>query len=327
MAYSSPSVLIIRLDGIGDALALAPLVEALRARAIPTDLILRTQNHDTYSALAVRRVYNAPFALRSSARENLARIARFGEELKRNEYSHVLVATEDPGGYRLARAVAVPASIGFDNGWGKPLKTLWVRSLLTRTLRRSAGLDTRARHECATLFELGRTLVGTAHPTRSASRLRPLILDSEPTPDLRVAIQLTDKWARLGIPFDDVAALVEDVHATYGVRALASATEAEYAAQVADRTGVGVEMFEELPLWKSAIGSASALIAPDCGAIHLAGMLGTPTVAIFPPTRDFALQTARWSPWAAPYRIVKADGGWPSHACNALGELQAATLR
>ena len=47
------------------------------------------------------------------------------------EYSHVLVATEDPGGYRLAGSVGAPVRIGFADPWGKPLKTLWSRRFLT----------------------------------------------------------------------------------------------------------------------------------------------------------------------------------------------------
>ena len=50
-------------------------------------------------------------------------------------------------------------------------------------------------------------------------------------------------------------------------------------------------------------------------------MIGTPTVAAFPPTAQFALQTARWSPWAAPYRIVKMDAAWPIVAEDAVEDL------
>ena len=38
-------------------------------------------------------------------------------------------------------------------------------------------------------------------------------------------------------------------------------------------------------------------------------MIGTPVVAVFPPSRDYALQVARWAPWAAPHRIVRAGAG------------------
>jgi ADP-heptose:LPS heptosyltransferase len=55
--------------------------------------------------------------------------------------------------------------------------------------------------------------------------------------------------------------------------------------------------------------------------VHVAGMVGTPTVAVFPPIRDFELQLARWAPWAAPYRALRAEGNWPDQVTGALGEL------
>jgi hypothetical protein len=53
-------------------------------------------------------------------------------------------------------------------------------------------------------------------------------------------------------------------------------------------------------------------------------MTGTPVAVCF-AAEDFALQTARWTPWAAPYRAVKMDGSWPLVAVDALGELLTGT--
>ena len=132
MAQSSPSVLIIRLDAIGDALAMTPLLAALAERDISVDLVLRSVNAGIFSKRAAREVFLAPFALRSSTKENLAAIRQFGERLRERNYSHVLVATEDPGGYRLARAIDAPHRIGFVNGIGKPFKTIWASRMLRR---------------------------------------------------------------------------------------------------------------------------------------------------------------------------------------------------
>jgi hypothetical protein len=49
-------------------------------------------------------------------------------------------------------------------------------------------------------------------------------------------------------------------------------------------------------------------------------MTGTPVVAVF-AQKNFELQTGRWSPWAAPYRLVKLENDWPSSAVSALTEL------
>lgn len=294
MSGSSPSVLLIRLDAVGDALALAPLLAAFRERAIPVDLVLTERNRDAFAPGAVRRVLVDPA----------------GRQLREADYTHALVATEKPEGYRLARASGAPVRIGFENGWGKPLKTLWIRALMTSTVERSAGMDARAPHESAVLFELGRPLLGaSASPSRDPARLRPLVLAREPAPDPRIAFQVTDKWERLGIAFDDVVACAR---ALGDARFIASSSERPYADRFAAATGADVERFATLEPWKEAIAAARALVAPDSGALHVAGMTGTPAVAVFPPQTQLALQTARWHPWAAPYRIVEARDGWPS---------------
>ena len=232
MPQDSPPVLIIRLDGIGDALALTPLLAALRERAIPVDLILRRENAGIFSRLGARHVEIAPFALRSSTAENLRRIADFAATLAPRGYASVLVATEDPGGYRLAHAIGAP-SCGFDNGWGKPLKTLWVRSMLTRTLYRPAGLDARGRHECEMLFELGRALLGDAQPTRALEGLRPLLIAAELRRDERVVVQITEKWRHFGVLAHEVAAVLQALARDRTVRAIASAREGAFADAVA----------------------------------------------------------------------------------------------
>ncbi len=321
MAQTSPSVLVIRLDAIGDALALTPLLAALRKRGIPVDLVMRPGNADVFSTRAARTIERAPFALRSSSPENLRAIARFGAGLRKNGYTHVLVATEDPGGYRLARAIGAPERIGFVNGWGKPFKTIWAGSMLTRRIVRTAGLDPRAPHECQVLWQLGRGLLGDVPIPRDPAILAPLLLEHDVSRGTRVAFQVTDKWDRLGIDFSRVVQALQSTASICDVRAIAAATESAYADRVAHASGIEVERFAELLPWKEAIAKAGAIVAPDSGALHVAGMVGTPTVAVFPLTREFALQTARWSPWAAPYRIVPADGNWPEAAAAALSEL------
>jgi ADP-heptose:LPS heptosyltransferase len=322
MPKSSPSVLIIRLDAIGDALALTPLLAAFRANSIPVDLVLRPVNADVFSSRAARRAITSEFDLRSSRPANLAAIEAFGTQLAARQYTHVLVATEDPSGYRLALATGAPVRVGFSNAWGKPVKALWSRQFLTKRIYRSAGLDRRGPHECEVLFRLGSALLGdVSKPTRDLSQLRPLVLESEPPNDERIALQITDKWERLGIGFAQVVDLVRRLAGFGALRLMASAGEHEYAARISHATGEDVEWFAAMAPWKAAIAAAAALVTPDGGALHVAGMVGTPTVAVFPPSGRFSLQAARWSPWAAPHRIVRADAGWPARAVNALAQL------
>jgi ADP-heptose:LPS heptosyltransferase len=320
MPQDSPSVLIIRLDAIGDALALAPLLAAFGERRIPVDLVMREVNAGIFASRAARCVLVAPFELRSSERANLAAIDAFGAALSQSGYTHVLVATEDPGGYRLAGATRAPARIGFSNGWGKPFKALWARRFLTTSIYRPAGLDSAGRHECEVLFDLGRSLLGDARPTRDAALLRPLAIEREPEPDDRAAMQITDKWERLGIETADVVELARRV-AGFGGRFIAADAERDYADEMEIAAGIRIDRFDSLDPWKNAIAAAPALITPDSGALHVAGTIGTPVVAVFPPSPQYDLQVARWSAWAAPSRIVKAECDWPARAADALAQL------
>ncbi|MHB8141879.1 MAG: glycosyltransferase family 9 protein [Vulcanimicrobiaceae bacterium] len=322
MSQASPSALVIRLDALGDAVALTPLLLALRERAIPTDLVGSAANAALFTAAAVRETFVPPFSLRDGSPANLAAIDAFGAQLRKRNYTSVLVATEDPAGYRLARMTEAPVRIGFENGWAKPLKSLWIRSTLTRSVHRSAGLDPRAPHECETLFRLGAPLLDeTARPTRDPQRLTPLLLDERPPTERRIVFQVTDKWVRLGIDDDAVVNLARSLAARYDLRCVATCAEAAFAQRFERSTGLAVECFGELAPWKSALAAGKALVAPDCGAIHVAGMLGTPTVAIFPPQPNFALHVARWAPWAARAEIVRAGAGWPSDALKRLARL------
>ena len=316
MPEGSPSVLIIRLDAIGDALALTPLLAAFARRSIAVDVVLRRTNAGIFSSRAARAIVLADFDLRSNAARNLAAIADLGGRLRARAYSHVLVATEDAGGYRLAAATSAPVRIGFADPWGKPFKALWSRRSLTQTIYRSAGLDPRAPHECEVLFPLGRVLIGDEAPSRDAGVLRPLVLEREPACDDRIALQVTREWERLGIALRRGRG-ARPARCCTVARLLASSTEAAYARTVAEAMGLEIAYFDELEPWKAAIAAAPAIVTPDSGALHVAGMIGTPVVAVFPPQRRYALQVARWSPWAAPHRIVRADAGWPARAADA----------
>lgn len=297
-------------------MALCPLRAALLEQSIPVDAVLGAGNIDAFAPDALGERWVAPFALRDATRANLAEIAAFGATLAQRGYSHALVATEDPGGYRLARASGAAHRIGFANGWGKPFKTVWVRSLLTQTLYRPANLDTRAVRESEVLFELGRGLLGpAAKPTRDVRVLRPLVIDNDPPRDSRIGFQVTDKWERLGISFDEVIACARSLPSN-SIRAFGSRAESEYAARFSRGTGLDVELFASVTDWKTAIAGASVLIAPDGGAIHVAGMVGTPVVAVFPSQPNFTSQSARWSPWAAPFEIVEAGAEWPETAAQ-----------
>ena len=237
MPEVSPSVLVIRLDAIGDALALTPALASLRRHALPFDIVLTDRNAGVFAHATARRTFVADFALRSSTAQNRAAIDRLGKRLRDNAYTHVIVATEDPGGYRLASAVGTHMRVGFADPWTKPFKALWTRRLLTHRLYRTARLHG-DEHECETLFRLVAPLTGDSVPSRDARELRPLVLDVPPTADDRIALQLTDKWARLDIADRRRRNAVAHGGRASPLRVIAARDEAAYAEPIARRAGV-----------------------------------------------------------------------------------------
>ncbi len=199
--------------------------------------------------------------------------------------------------------------------------------MCTETIFRTAGLDANAPHECEVVFTLARHLLPDAEPPRDPAVLRPLIIGEEPAQDDRITLQVTDKWQRLGAQTADLVELIRRIRARHDVHLIGSQTERAYCDRIAADARAEVETFSDVPAWERAIATSRALVAPDSGASHVAGMTGTRVVTCFAPA-DFALQTARWSPWAAPHRAVKIEGEpWPIVAADALESLLTGSPR
>jgi ADP-heptose:LPS heptosyltransferase len=306
---TSPPVLIVRLDAIGDALTTVPLIAALRLAGFRVGAVLRPVNAKIFSARALDRIHVVDGD------------AGYRQEIRRESYGIALIPTEKPLAYRIARDARIPVRIGFENGWGKPLKTLWVRRMCTQTIFRTAGLDSRAPHECEVVFKLAASLLPYAEPPRDPAVLREIVLDQMPAPDTRIAMQITRKWERLGASIEHVREVYRRAAQQREVRLIGSESEAEYCDRFAEAAGVSVERFDSLSSWKNAIAAARAVLAPDSGAVHVAGMIGTPVVACF-AHEHFTVQSSRWAPWAAPHAVVAMQNdAWPLAAADALESL------
>ncbi len=298
------NVLLVRADGLGDALACAPLVAALRTAGHVLGAVLGTHNRDAFARGAFARVHvleRIPWpghgSTPGSRREALAaaRVAR---------YDVALIASEEPDAYEFARDARIPERIGFINGWEKPLKTLRIAPLLTRAIVRPASAARERHHEAVTLFRLGRGLHREVVPTRELARLRPLVLDEPAVPHGRVALQASLKLADAGL--GEAALVAAGTALAQRSRAvLVLGDDPALAGRVAAACGGEAATGLDLRAWKAAIAGARALVTPDSGAAHVAGMLGIPCVDCFAP--DDPRAPARWSPWAAPYRILELD--------------------
>ncbi len=298
------NVLLVRADGLGDALVCAPLVAALRAAGHAVGAVLGTANREAFAPGVLSRVHvleRIPWPRHGSTPQS-RRVAL--ASARAAGYDIALIASEELEAYEFARAAGIPERVGFINGWEKPLKSLRVAPLLTRALVRPASAARERYHEVVTLFGLGKGLYREAVPTLDLARLRPLVLEEPAVPHGRVALQASRKLAGAGLTAAALAAAAREL-AACGWRPLVLGDDAEFATEVAAASGSEVAAGLGVRAWKALIAGARALVTPDSGAAHVAGMLGIPCVDCFAPGDERAM--ARWSPWAAPFRTLPLD--------------------
>ncbi|HEY5093639.1 MAG TPA: hypothetical protein VII69_00825 [Candidatus Eremiobacteraceae bacterium] len=291
-------IVLIRVDAIGDALVMTPLIAALRTAGHELGIVLSNANAGIFEERALSWQHVLDRIAWPKHGSTAASYARTLAELQGVHYDAALIASEEPEAYAIARAAAIPARIGFHNGWQKPFKSLWVSAQCTRTIYRPAWASQALEHEVETLFKLGAGFVAPP-PPRDCALLAPLLLADRPDRESSVVVQVTPKWRESGV---SDAALVAAMRAlaSRDLHAVAADAEKDYASAIASQASVELKIFASLEPWKLAIARAALVVTPDTGSAHLAGMLGTPCVDCF-PFSDFALRRTRWSPWAATY--------------------------
>lgn len=292
-------ILLVRSDGIGDALVLAPLVAALRDAGHELGAVLSTRNAEAFAPAAFRArhvVERVPWPLHGSTPESYAAALAGARE---RAYEIALIPSEEPESYRFAREAGARVRVGFTNAWEKPLKSLWTRRLLTRALVRPASAGRERRNEVETLFELGAGLHGEARPTRDPARLRPLLLDDPVAAGDRIVVQLSPKYARCGFSAERQGGVFAYLARFGPVSALGDPADPEGARAIAAAAGMRLEPTPSLRDWKAAIAGARALIAPDTGAAHVAGMTGVPAFVLFEADGREASNLRRWRPWCS----------------------------
>jgi ADP-heptose:LPS heptosyltransferase len=295
-------VLLVRLDGIGDAAVCTPLIAGLRAAGHEVGVALTTRNAGIFARRAIVAEHvleRIPWPAHGSTPESTARAQA---EIAAMRYDAALIASEEPEAYALA--APVPVRAGFTTGWARPLKTLWVRSKLTRAVDRSQRPGGEDAHEAEVLYRLGAGLVREPRAPVDQVALRAVLADGDPA--LRTAsglvLQAGPKWRAAGVPDDVLRAIVEKL-APYGLRVVAGPGEAD---AVRAATGVTPETFAGVRAWVGALDAATIVITVDTGAAHVAGMLGPSVVDVF-PDEHFESQLRRWRPWVSAYRAFRAS--------------------
>lgn len=306
------NVLLVREDGLGDALACAPLVAALLAAGHGVSAVLGTHNADAFAPNVFARVHvldRIPWPAHGATPASRARALA---EVRAAAYDVALIATEELSAYEFVRESGIAVRVGFINGASKPLKSLHVRTMLTRAVVRAASARRTRAHEVETIFALGAELVSEHAPTRDVARLRALVIGDCVKPDARdraeapIAMQVSQKFATAGLDRDAFVACARALRAR-GDDVLVLGDDDGLVREIARASDARTHGACDLGAWKWQIASARALVTGDSGAAHVAGMTGIATVDAFASNASTAYDVRRWAPWAAPYRAIVLD--------------------
>jgi ADP-heptose:LPS heptosyltransferase len=221
-------------------------------------------------------------------------------EVRARAYDVALIATEKPYGYLLAYEASIPERIGFVHGFTKPFKGAWVRRLCTDTRRR--GFSLFPRHEAEVLFTLGQGRHWEIEPTCDANELRNLFFPRRVPRRRLLSVQVTEKWRSYGI-YPVFLAFLRKLARDAPLRLIGAAGEEEFLAETEERIGIAVKRYQSVSSWMRSIASSRALLTPDTGAAHVAGMVGTAVIDVFPNGASRRFQD-RWRPWAAPIALL-----------------------
>ena len=291
-----------RLDGVGDAAVCTPLVAALRAAGHEIGVALSTRNAGLFASRAIVAEHvleRIPWPEHGSTEESTERARA---EIAEQSYDAALIASEEPEAFELAAPIRI--RVGFTTGLARPLKTLWVRSHVTRTVHRDQHGNAPGEHEVETMYRLGADFVRRVAPPIDLPSLRDTLLEDglvvrhNDSP----VLQAGPKWRVAGVRDDVLRRLVERLLPD-GLRVLAGPGEAE---SVRNMLGLEPETCADLRSWVEVLAHASTVITVDTGAAHVAGMLGPHVIDVFPDD-DFEAQVRRWRPWVSPYRAFRAS--------------------
>ena len=297
--------LFVRTDRLGETLLTLPAISALK-RILPKAHLTFLAHPDLVSLLARLPGIDAAIPYPPGARTGwIVRAVRTAGWLRSQRYHAALVANPMKELHLAVWLAGIPRRVGYDRKWG---------SLLTDRLSEEKALG--ERHEVEYNLDLVRTLGIPAS-------LVPLRVPAFEAEQALVFQQLSQQGVKSAEPFlavhpwssnpiklwpmDRYTALVRALLERFGCQVVLiggrefqepAARHFPPAPRLANV--VGQLRLEELT---GLLQRARALVSNDSGPMHLAALVGTPTVALF-GTPDPATGPKRWGPWGDGHTVI-----------------------
>jgi len=286
---SSPKILIIRRDNIGDLVCTTPLISALRRRFAAAWLGALVNsynapvldgNPDLDDVLAYTKAkHRAPD---QSLAGILWRRLRMMQRLRDMQLDDVIIATTSPQPRLITLA-----------RWLKPKRLIGFGE--SGALDVALPPDSAGRHEVEDVFRVA-SIYGIDGPPPACRVIGPKMQSRSAA--LTIGIHISARKPSQRWPADRFAATVGALAAQGPLRFMllwspGAGDNPLHPGDDAKAQAVLAQLIE-------ALAGCDALICADGGAMHLAAGLGLPVVCLFGDS-----DAQRWRPWGVPYRLLQ----------------------
>ena len=321
---SSPRILVIRRDNIGDLVCTTPLLRALRAH-YPNAWIGVLANS-----------YNAPVL---EGNPDIDQLIAYRKH-KHGAVGRIELLLERLRIVRALRALKLDWVIAATPGW-QPRTIALARWMGVRRLAAFVPAGARARgvtdrialESLAGLSEVEQVMAAAPvlglpteppPPARvvadpaSLARMTALLASSRPARGLRVGVHISARKPSQRWPIERFAQVIRQLHETQGIRPIVlwapgdtdnpmhpgDDARAEALRGLTRDCPVLFHPTRSLRELIAAVAICDVMVLADGGAMHVAAGLGKPIVCLFGQS-----DATRWRPWGVPFRLLQA----PSH--------------
>jgi lipopolysaccharide heptosyltransferase II len=318
------SILLLRLERVGDLLMTLDAIAAVRAEApeATVDLVVGSWNESIARLIpGVDRIetLDAPWLAREAGGESLAGMARRAWGWRRRGYELAINFEGDVRSNTLLGLSGAARRVGFDMAGGGPMLTervafdpsIHTRSSSLRLVERAFGLAAGSRERHGPGPGSARLVVPAGARARADALLEPLAADTPLVVVHAGGGREIKQWH-----LDRFAEVANRLSASHGATIVLSGSGDDRSLVEAVKAGLRTDVAcldlvgrVDLVTLGAVLERASLLITGDTGPMHLAAALDVPLVAVFGPS-----DPARWGPCSERARVVRVQ--LPCSPCN-----------
>ena len=303
--------LVVKLRHHGDVLLAAPVLSVLRAKGLEVDALVYDDTApmlEGHPALAQLHVVGRQW--RSAGLSRIGFEKKLFGELRARRYDLLVHLSEQPRGAWLARSLGARYSVAprmAERGafWARSFTHLY--PVAPRRHQVEVNLDALRRIGVQPDPALRKVIFNPGG--EAARRIESLV------PARFIHLHPASRWRFKCWPAEKNAELIDRLAAEgfpVVVTAAPDPDELSFVQEIVKRSNsqflnlAGQLSIKELG---ALTAKAALFVGVDSMPMHLAGAVGTPTVALFGPSGEH-----EWGPWGVPHRVVRSD-----HSCRPCG--------